>query len=47
LSLGAGSSRLKYPTSDELSTSYGAVSNFQGGRIEWYRSTNTVRVVYS
>jgi len=47
LRLGAGSSRLRYPTSDEIATSYGAVSQFQGGRIQWYRSTNTTKVTYS
>jgi PKD repeat protein len=47
LRLGAGRSRLRYPTSDEIKTSYGAVSRFQGGRIEWRRSTNATKTFYS
>jgi glucose/arabinose dehydrogenase len=45
--LGGGSSRLRYPTSDALSRTYGAIQYFQGGRMEWYRATNTIRVIYS
>ena len=45
--LGAERSRLRYPSSDERATSYGAVSYFQGGRIEWRRATNTIGVYVS
>jgi glucose/arabinose dehydrogenase len=45
--LGGGSSRLRYPTSDELSRSFGVAQYFQGGRMEWYRGTNTIKVIYN
>jgi glucose/arabinose dehydrogenase/PKD repeat protein len=47
LALRGPAGRLGFPRSDQDPTSFGAVSRFQGGRIEWYRATNTLRVVYS
>jgi glucose/arabinose dehydrogenase/PKD repeat protein len=45
--LGGGNSRLRYPTSDERSTTFGQIQFFQHGRMEWYRATNTFKVIYS
>lgn len=47
LALGGPNSALKFPTTDEQATTYGARNLFQGGRIEWIRSTNTIRVIYT
>jgi uncharacterized protein with LGFP repeats len=47
LAVGGPGGRLGFPRSDENTAAFGTVSWFQGGRIEWHRSTNTVRVVYS
>jgi len=47
LALGGPGGRLGFPRSDDNAASFGIVSWFQGGRIEWHRATNTIRVVYS
>jgi uncharacterized protein with LGFP repeats len=44
--LGAERGRLRYPVTDETATSFGTVSRFQGGRIEWYRASGELRVIY-
>lgn len=46
IALGGVKSRLKYPTSDEYKTAYGARSDFQGGSILWYSAKLTAVVVY-
>jgi len=46
LSLGGPGGSLGFPTSNEVATSYGAVSRFLAGELRWNQTTNTVTVVY-
>ncbi|MGH3433729.1 MAG: SpoIID/LytB domain-containing protein [Thermocrispum sp.] len=47
LGLGGAKSQLGFPTTGEYDVKGGRASDFQGGRLVWHRSTNTVTVHYS
>ncbi len=46
LALGGPAGRLGFPFTDELITSTGTVSRFQGGQISWNRTTGAITVSY-
>jgi len=47
LSLGAATSRLGFPTSDEYAVSGGRATTFQHGKITWNASTGKITVTYT
>ncbi len=47
LKVGAAKSRLRLPTTAEYAVRGGTVQKFQGGRIRWYRSTGSTKVIYN